>query len=135
MEYIDLGLPSGTLWADTNKRGFLTFDEAVEKFGDSLPTIEQWKELQEYCAWRWDDKRKGRIVTGSNGNSIFLPAMGYREGQLVRYDAGFFGYYWSSSTYMDIPYSAWYIYFYSDNVYRNGGIRYDGLSVRLIKAK
>ncbi len=38
-EYIDLGLPSGTLWATENEEGYFTFDEAVEKYGDSLPKL------------------------------------------------------------------------------------------------
>ena len=40
MEYIDLGLPSGTLWADCNEEGFYYFDEAVEKYGYRLPTYD-----------------------------------------------------------------------------------------------
>lgn len=29
-EYVDMGLPSGTLWASENEEGYFTFDEPVE---------------------------------------------------------------------------------------------------------
>lgn len=51
-EFVDLGLPSGTLWAsdylkDTEgKVRYLPYMEAKEH---SLPSIEQWKELEQYC--------------------------------------------------------------------------------------
>ena len=38
----------------------------------------------------------GFEVKGRNGNSIFLPFAGYRNG-LVLYKVGEFGYYWSST--------------------------------------
>ena len=43
--YTDLGLPSGTKWKNFNATGFYTYDEAVSKFGNRLPTKEQWEEL------------------------------------------------------------------------------------------
>ena len=36
MEYVDLKLPSGTIWADTNEDGYYTFDGAKEKYNDSI---------------------------------------------------------------------------------------------------
>ena len=32
IEFIDLGLPSGRLWATENEEGYCTYDEAKEKF-------------------------------------------------------------------------------------------------------
>ena len=51
VEYVDLGLPSGTLWSKDYLRKdgkiiYLPFCEA-KKF--TLPTEEQWKELRTYC--------------------------------------------------------------------------------------
>ena len=70
------------------------------------------------------------LATGPNGNSIFLPAAGYRDGTGLLY-TGSDGLYWSSSLRTDYPGSAWYVTFYSDYVYRSSGAdRYDGLSVR-----
>ena len=39
----------------------------------------------------------GYLVTGPNGNSIFLPAAGQRDGTSLT-NAGSSGYYWSSMT-------------------------------------
>ncbi|MBR5171078.1 MAG: hypothetical protein IKW85_10995 [Muribaculaceae bacterium] len=41
-----------------------------------MPNNEQLTELEEYCTWKWATKNgvEGRLVTGPNGNSIFLPA-------------------------------------------------------------
>jgi hypothetical protein len=86
--YIDLGLPSGTLWASSNseirgKRHF-TYDEAMKNFGDHMPTIGQFRELFHDCRWQWIElfggKVKGYRITGPNGNRIFLPdSGGYTE--------------------------------------------------------
>lgn len=40
-DYIDLGLPSGTLWKKTAEQGYYTYEEALSKFQDHLPTKEQ----------------------------------------------------------------------------------------------
>ena len=95
--YVDLGLPSGTLWKSENESGYYSFDEAVEKYGSSLPTKKQWKELQDKCTWTWDENRKGSEVKGPNGNSIFLKALGYRGDSGVEIALGNAGYYWSST--------------------------------------
>ena len=39
--YVDLGLPSGTLWKTERDVGLYTYAEAVSKFGKQLPTSEQ----------------------------------------------------------------------------------------------
>lgn len=46
-----------------------------------MPTIEEMYELVEYCTWNWTTENQvfGYRVTGPNGNSIFLPAGGYRN--------------------------------------------------------
>lgn len=96
IEFIDLGLPSGRLWASKNAEGYYTYDEAKEKFGELLPEPEAFQELWEECQWLWDVKKKGMIVVGPNKNTIFLPASGYRDydsGEL--YFIGTCGYCWS----------------------------------------
>ena len=77
--YIDLGLPSGRLWASENAEGYYTYDEAKEKFRELLPKPEAFKELWKKCQWLWDVKKKGMIVVGPNKNTIFLPASGFRN--------------------------------------------------------
>ena len=97
-----------------------------------MPTDEEWTELRENCEWTWTT-RNGvngcEVKSKTNGNSIFLPAAGYRYGGYL-YKAGSDGSYWSSSLYAGIPNDAWYVNFYSDGVYRNDYLRYCGQSVR-----
>lgn len=101
--YVDLGLPSGTLWAANNalpdRCQFCTHKEAVEEFGDELPSDEDWEELLDNCRAKWNKKRKGYTLTGPNGNTLFLPANGLIEtsyGEEI-IDKGFSGCYWSST--------------------------------------
>lgn len=68
-----------------------------------MPTDAEWKELMTSCTWTWKTTSDGYasdgyLVTGTNGNTIFLPAAGYRSGSVLYYD-GSYGYYWSSSIY------------------------------------
>jgi hypothetical protein len=46
MEYVDLGLPSATLWKAVDEPGFYTYDEAMNKFNNQLPTSAQLEELK-----------------------------------------------------------------------------------------
>ncbi len=94
--YVDLGLPSGTLWKKDNEAGgFYTYDQAIAKFGNSLPTKEQLKELKSSCRWTWTGN--GYRVEGPNGQSIVLPAAGCRGCNGSVYRVGANGYYWSST--------------------------------------
>ncbi len=129
-DYVDLGLPSGTLWKSKNEKGmYYTYDEAVSQFGDKLPTREQFAELQAFCTWTWNGK--GYVVKGDNGNSIVLQAAGYREcgGNVSR--VGEYGAYWSS-----VPYGsdrAWDLSFDSSGVSVPDDGRCFGFSVRLVQ--
>ena len=111
-------------------------DVASVKLGGKwrMPTDAEWTELRTKCTWTWTTNYngtgvRGRIVTATNGNSIFLPAAGFRSDTYLYY-AGSYGYYWSSSLDTDYPYIAWSVYFNSDNVYRHSSYRYYGQSVR-----
>ena len=151
-EYIDLGLPSGTLWASCNvgaespeeygdyfawgetttksdyssstsvtyglsiseleSRGIIgsdgnlpaEYDAATANWGGSwrMPTLDEMKELIDNCTWTWTTQNgvNGYEVTGPNGNSIFLPAAGYRLDTSL-HSAGSIGYYWSATPYSD----------------------------------
>ena len=120
--YTDLGLPSGTKWKNFNATGFYTYDEAVSKFGNRLPTKEQWEELKAECQWSWNGS--GYKVTGPNGNFIVLPASGYRNCEGSVYYVESVGCYWSSTP--GDSGDAWYLYFGSGGVYMNYGSRYNG---------
>ncbi|MCQ2306918.1 MAG: DUF1566 domain-containing protein [Bacteroidales bacterium] len=93
--YVDLGLPSGTLWKDKNESGgFYTYDEAMKAFGNNLPTKEQFEELKSSCKWTWTGN--GYKVVGPSGASITLPVAGYRFDSAV-YGVRDYGDYWSST--------------------------------------
>lgn len=68
--WIDLGLPSGTLWANGTS-GKMDFGVAIEKYGDNVPTSAQFDELRSNCKADWEDMYFARF-TGPNGNSIRL---------------------------------------------------------------
>ena len=82
-EYIDLGLPSGTLWRGQNEAGVYTYKQAISY---NIPTEQQMNELIENCQWEW--LKTGCKVTGPNGKSIVLPLNG---------ENGVFGWYWTST--------------------------------------
>ena len=142
---VDLGLPSGTLWASWNVGatkpeeygGYYAWGETEEKetytqdnykhydntrqeyinigtgiygtvydvanvlWGDGwhMPTETQIWELIDKCTWTWityNDTVTGCKVIGPNGNSIFLPAAGYRYGTSLHV-AGDLGCFWGSA--------------------------------------
>lgn len=98
------------------------------------PTDAEWTWLldENNCTRMWTTQNgvNGMLFTSKvNGNTIFLPAAGYRRNAGLNGD-GSFGYYWSSSlseSYSDDPLG---VYFYSGGAGRNYGLRYDGQSVR-----
>lgn len=97
--FVDLGLPSGTLWKEKNEEGFYSYNQAVDTFGVQLPTKEQWAELKKRCKWK---KLKsadggGYKVTGPNKKSIILPAPGYCSGSTVVWETSR-AHYWSSTS-------------------------------------
>ncbi len=76
------------------------YDVAHEKWGGSwkMPSIDQMEELIDNCTWKWTTRNgvNGQLVTGKNGNSIFLPATGRRFDDILRWENSD-GEYWSSS--------------------------------------
>ena len=183
---VDLGLPSGTLWADRNVgadtpeaygdyfawgetepkdyydgstykwyNGSLTKyctdssygtvdgkavldledDAAYVNMGWEwrMPTIEEQQELLNKCTWTWTTQNRfnGYKVTGPNGNSIFLPAAGYRY-QDYRTLTGSLGYYWSSSLDEGHPNGAYKLRLYPDDYNWSGDYRVYGFSVRAV---
>ena len=98
-----------------------------------MPTKDELNELVGYCTWVWTTQNGtyGWKVTGPNGNSIFLPAAGYRLDSDLDY-AGSYGYYWSSSLNEGNPYCAWYLYFNSGYHYTSNNGRINGRPVRAV---
>ncbi len=80
--WIDLGLPSGTLWSCCNA-GATTPEEYGSYFSfistTSAPTREQMEELIKYTVCKYTDSNGvfGCLFKGVNGAEIFLPAAGW----------------------------------------------------------
>ena len=109
-------------------------DAARANWGGSwrMPTWDEQDELREKCTWKRTTQNgvKGYKVTSKiNGNSIFLPAVGFRNGSSLTC-AGSYGYCWASSLNTLNPSNAWDVGFSSDDVYRSSNNRYFGFSVR-----
>ena len=192
-EYVDLGLPSGTLWATCNLGAsspeeygdYFAWSETVPKdeytyenykwwyydedgyryiskyntssdFGPvdnktemepeddaarvnmgtswCLPSVEQVVELVNSCTWQWTQSNgvNGHLVTGPNGNTMFLPAAGYRDGSSLEY-AGTYGIYWSRSLYSYLPDRAYCLYFDSQYWDSEDFSRYYGHVIRAVR--
>jgi hypothetical protein len=92
----------------------LSDDVANAKWGGKrrMPTYEEVKELKEECSWTTArmNGHKGYRVTGPNGNSIFLPAAGFRY-DTKKMSVGQYGLYWSSSLNVSEPKEGLYLKF------------------------
>ena len=108
------------------------YDVAHVQWGGSwrMPSFDQIQLLNN-CSSKWTTVNgiNGRKFIASNGNSIFLPAAGYRwyDGTV---NVGSHGYYWSSTQYPGYSYDACYLDFGSGDTYWLYGHRYYGQSVR-----
>jgi hypothetical protein len=194
-EYVDLGLPSGLLWATCNvgadtpegygdyfawgetqpkdtynwstyqycmgsentltkycnnsNYGYNGFtdnlitllpedDAATANWGANwrMPTEEEWQELYQNTTHTWTTQNgvRGRLFTASNGNSLFLPAAGYRSNSNLNYN-GSWGRYYSSSLVTNNPRNAWHFYFDSFECgLGKYDYRYYGRSVRAVRS-
>lgn len=96
-----------------------------------MPTLVEMKELINNCSWSWITQNgvNGYKVTGSNGNSIFLPAAGSRYGTEVD-NRGSYGYYWSGTLRESYSYCACHLVFLSGNRGWGSSSRGLGFSVR-----
>ena len=110
-------------------------DAATANYGGRTPTIEEWQELINNTTAQWTTRNgvNGRLFTSSNGNSLFLPAAGYRWDSSLNF-AGNRGFYWSSSLDTDDPSRARIFGFLSTFQGVNRGNRDDGLSVRAVRS-
>ncbi len=137
-EFVDLGLPSGTLWKNQNEHnpsddhGFYTYDDAMSAFEGQLPDKQQCQELISKCKWTWTGS--GYTVTGPNGNIITFSAAGYRKSNGEIEGMGTEGEYWTSTSEGSGEWrNAWCLLFDSVNVYADGEFCTYSLPVRLVK--
>lgn len=110
-DYVNLGLPSRTQWKNQNEDGFYTYRDA-KMFGSRVPDRDQWVELMSECTWEWAGT--GYTITGPNGNSIFLPAMGYKSFSDSIEDIGTYGNYWTSTD--EGVENSYYMFMYPDKM-------------------
>ena len=115
--------------------GNSAYDVVVVNWGGSwrMPTSEEMQELVNDCTWEWTSVNNvnGMRVTGLNGNSIFLPAAGYRYGT-SSYGVGSYSNYWCSAPDGDSDFGAYNLYFSNDSYDWYWSYRYYGHSVRPI---
>ena len=107
------------------------YDAARANWGGTwrLPTKAEFNELYK-CKWKWTTQggRNGYRITGLNGNSIFLPAAGWRSGSSL-YDADTNGRYWNSTSMSDSRVANNFS-FGSSFLSTGGYFRLDGFPVR-----
>ena len=188
-EYVDLGLPSGTLWATMNvgasspegcgdyfswgetetKERYIwstygwsdgtyntmrkyctdssygTVDNKIELEPEDdaaymnwgarwqMPSYDQLQELCNMCSWQttYVNGMYGYIVTGPNGNTLFLPTSGSAANGVG--NIGLYGYYWSRTLVPDGPDIAYDLKIGQDNVAIDHTSRCSGLSVRAVR--
>lgn len=83
-QYVDLGLPSGTLWSNdyekdrNGERLYMPYKDASQM---KLPTIEQVQELLYRCAWELDSVYSPQYAQciGPNGKRIRFDITGYAD--------------------------------------------------------
>lgn len=128
---------------DSNGNLEESYDVARHNWGGGwrIPTTNDFLELIDECSWNWSNQNgyNGCIVTGPNGNSIFLPAagcIGYSDEQEVDgYNE--YGHYWTSSTlwyyngsYHDSSEHAGQISFGVMKQNSVGAFKYEGVAIR-----
>lgn len=118
-------------------------DAATVNWGEGcrMPSRTEFLELYIKCDWSWKSNYKGTgvngyLVTGPNGNSIFLPASGYLDDDNLGY-RGSDGLYWSSTIDSSYTSYAYDLFFYSGGVGPGNGYcnRYCGFPVRPVAEK
>ena len=126
---------------DDIPQGNATYDAATANMGYpwKMPTKDQCQELIDNTTTQWT------TINGVNGykftsNSdstkyIFLPAAGGWWDETFNRSPNSYGYYWSSGYYTAVQNSDWayYMNFYSKNVYTSYTNRYSGFSIRPIR--
>jgi len=120
----DDSIPPGTEWESAN-------DPSPP--GYRVPTLEELQTLSAFnVTYEWtteNDMPGGRFTDKANGNSIFLPAVGYRgDSNGMLYFAGTYGYYWSST--QSNTSNAYLLYLGSTSTHLTSFSKASGFSVR-----
>lgn len=131
-QFVDLGLPSGTLWKDANEAGWHAFGDMAD-VDEEIPSQKQWEELLKECTW--ECQGDAYRVTGPNGKSIFFSLEGYRkyDEEATIVGEGNSGYYWT--TQKDGTNNAFYVRIDSSSKEIKSMDKRYGLTVRLVQKK
>lgn len=119
-----------------NRSTLIAFDDAAYiNWGETwrMPTWAEWNELITQCTWKDTTYNNVSVwqVTGPNGNSIYLPKVGYKNSTSVT--AGC--YYWSSTLNTTNSNDQCNRALYINAANRSGamyGLRYVGMPVRAV---
>ncbi len=119
-----------------NLRTLLPEDDAATVNWDAswrMPTYSEMFELKTNCVVTWITKNgiNGRLFTGPNGNSIFLPAAGNRYDNTSG-GAGTYGSYWCSNFTTGFPTGARMLFLDSGDCVLENGYRFVGQQVRAV---
>ena len=103
-----------------------------------MPTKEEFEELCLNCSWEDTEINgvKGKLVTGPNGNNIFLPCTGIYTGAQTSNGADGLGAYLSASIGSSQPYAYSILFMHGDIVSGDRGrdaSRSDGMVIRPVK--
>ncbi len=192
-KFVDLGLPSGLLWAETNidaesaadygkyfawgettsksRYTWETYkygtsednltkynstdgktvldkedDAAYVNWGDScrMPTVNEFAELLDNnnCTWTWTRQTNSsgsevegyKVISTKNGNSIFMPAVGFYNGDNIS-GTRLYGCYWSTS--LDSSYNCAAFDLYIENGFNTDSKadRFGGYAIRPVAEK
>ena len=125
IEYIDLGLPSGTLWSTDyekldGKLLYLPYKKTEDK---NIPTQEQWEELRLSCIWEFEIDNLYNYIrcrcVGPNGQILTFERTGKKiTAERINDWEAFF---WIEDNYDDNEKKAAYMYnFGKRNNYKDG---------------
>lgn len=90
--FVDLGLPSGTLWKSHDEPGFFSQSAKDSLYASQLPTMLQFYELWTECTWTRE--QLGYRVEGKNGNHIMMPSYAYCASNGREFALGQYTSYW-----------------------------------------
>lgn len=70
IEWVDLGLPSGILWAKEDYASHIGFGTAFHGYRKHLPSKADAYELHDNCSREWNPDTRTMTLVGPNGNTI-----------------------------------------------------------------
>lgn len=122
-EFVDLGLPSGTLWAtdyeksDNGERLYVPYGKTA---GLKLPTKEQWEELCSCCEHSTDSDDLTTFV-GPNGNILTFEATGWINASII--ESEHIMNFWMETDSYDNDNKRNYVYIYNEYNVITGSIK------------